>query len=260
MHYNDNIGDIGNVFIHKSRLASTNQYAKELLTTKTPPKEGTVVITDFQTAGIGQHDSSWYSEAGKSATMSVILYPDFLPLRRHYSLSMMTAISTYAVCKKYIKPNNLSIKWPNDIYIGNKKVGGILIQTSLKNSSFNYAIAGIGVNIKKFTNHTDELGLITYLEKYSKESINTRAFANELCKSLNHYYSILKNKNYNNLTELYYSVMYKKDEKITYYDRLKEKFGSGIIRGVTKEGKLIVEEKEKIKHFALKSITYPYEK
>lgn len=105
-------------------------------------EEGTVIIAGEQTRGRGRMGRKWLSPEGNMA-ISIILYPDvsFLPF--------LVIIASVAVARSIEKVTGLKtmIKWPNDILIGSKKVGGILIESEVKKKRVLYAIVGIGINI-----------------------------------------------------------------------------------------------------------------
>jgi BirA family biotin operon repressor/biotin-[acetyl-CoA-carboxylase] ligase len=136
--------------IHIPELASTNAYAKQLLEAELPP-EGTVIITDFQTAGKGQDTNSWESSSGENILMTIILYPKFLDISEQFSLSMAIALGIIDFLETLLPGIPLHIKWPNDIYAEHKKIGGILINNEIMGNAFRYVIAGIGININQLS-------------------------------------------------------------------------------------------------------------
>jgi BirA family biotin operon repressor/biotin-[acetyl-CoA-carboxylase] ligase len=119
---------------------STNILAMQLA--RQGAAEGTVVLTDSQTAGKGRLGRQWLDVQGRHVLSSTILRPQFSPylLVMIASLAVVNAITS--VCKVVA-----SIKWPNDILIGNRKVAGILIETSHDQQGRMLAIVGIGVNV-----------------------------------------------------------------------------------------------------------------
>jgi len=122
-----------------SETTSTQDIAKELAEKKRP--EGTAVIAERQKAGRGRLGRSWFSPQGGLA-VSIVLYPA-LPV-----LNLLPAISSLAVLNTLEKFEiKSSIKWPNDVLIGGKKVCGILIENSIDAGHLKYTILGIGLNI-----------------------------------------------------------------------------------------------------------------
>jgi len=131
---------LGRYCCRYSELPTTMEAARELAREGAP--EGAVVMADVQTAGRGRLGRSWFSPLGGLA-MSVVFKP---PLGH---LPYMVMIASLAVVKAIKKVTGLrcSIKWPNDVLIGDKKVCGILIESEVVSGQVNFVIVGIGVNI-----------------------------------------------------------------------------------------------------------------
>jgi BirA family biotin operon repressor/biotin-[acetyl-CoA-carboxylase] ligase len=152
---------IGKTIIELEKVGSTNTYATEMLL-RSGFEEGTVVWAHEQFAGRGQSDRQWSSEAGKNLTFTVCLRPHFLEPSRQFrlneaiSLGILDFIRSYSVPASSVNPHASPvtrhpslIKWPNDIYVGGNKIGGILIENIIRGPVFEAAFAGIGVNINQ---------------------------------------------------------------------------------------------------------------
>ena len=125
-----------------------------------------VVSADEQTAGKGMGSNSWESEVGKNLTFSLAVNMGFLPAERQFLLSEAVPLGIVEVLDKLLPVEKLSIKWPNDIYYGNRKLAGILINSTIKASMMDISIIGIGLNVNQiqFQNwptHPVSLKLIT---------------------------------------------------------------------------------------------------
>ena len=107
------------------------------------------IRTDFQIAGRGQAGNSWESEAGKNLLFSALLRYEGIHAAKQWRLSMLVAVALWDTLAKYLPQEQLTIKWPNDIYFGDKKLVGILIENSLSGQYVGYSIAGIGVNVNQ---------------------------------------------------------------------------------------------------------------
>ena len=107
------------------------------------------IRTDFQTAGRGQAGNSWESEEGKNLLFSSLLRYEGIYAADQWRLSMLVAVACWEVLAKYLPKDWLTIKWPNDIYYGDKKLVGILIENSLSGSMVDHTIAGIGMNVNQ---------------------------------------------------------------------------------------------------------------
>lgn len=152
---------IGNTIIELSSVDSTNNYAG-MAFSKNDFEDGTIIWAHKQFAGRGQHDHSWNSEAGKNLTFTVCLKPGFLAPDRQFQLNKAIALSILDFLRSFphpashipqpasrIPPPASLIKWPNDIYLGDQKIGGILIENKIMGSSFEACFAGIGININQ---------------------------------------------------------------------------------------------------------------
>src|SRR5690606_28910585 len=100
-----------------------------------------------QTQGRGQRDNSWLSEPNSNITFSFVLYPTFLNLQKHFILNMLISLGIVDWLKSLSV--KASIKWPNDIMIGDKKVTGILIENSSNSREIKQSVIGIGVNVNQ---------------------------------------------------------------------------------------------------------------
>ena len=137
--------DIPEVFRFQS-LDSTNSKLYEFMGNK-HLTEFSAVIASEQTAGRGQIGNSWESEKDKNLTFSIVLYPHFLKIQKQFRITqMITTAITDVLCD--LIPD-ISIKWPNDIYAGDKKIAGILIENSLSGPTISTTIVGIGLNVNQ---------------------------------------------------------------------------------------------------------------
>ena len=131
---------------------STNDYLAHLCK-ESKAKEFYTVIAESQTKGKGQRGNSWEAEAGKNLTFSTVLYPTALEANKQFCLSMLAALACHEALDNYI--DGFSIKWPNDIYWKDKKIGGILIENELEGKYIVQTIIGIGLNINQEVFHSD---------------------------------------------------------------------------------------------------------
>lgn len=134
-------------FLYIKETESTNIVALDLLS-KTNPLPGFLVITDYQTAGKGQYGRNWLSEPGKNILFSLIFMPLNLSVNDIFRLHLASSIALIRTLKKW-NLSQLTIKWPNDIYVGSQKLAGILIQNQLKGYMVESSVIGIGININQ---------------------------------------------------------------------------------------------------------------
>ena len=129
-------------------LPSTNQYCELLDLSQT--EEFSVIYARQQTAGIGQRGNCWNSQPNKNLTFSLILKPTFLPAAEQYMLTKVVSLGITDCLQSLIPGGNIiKIKWPNDIYINDHKVCGILISNKLSRTHLSASIVGIGLNVNQ---------------------------------------------------------------------------------------------------------------
>ena len=128
-------------------IDSTNIYVKELIA-KGDIKNYTAVISKYQTSGRGRNKNIWQDEPSKN--LNFTLYKEFngFKIENKFLLNIISSISVFNLLKNY-NLKNLSVKWPNDIMTGNKKISGILIENKIRGKSINYSIVGIGINVNQ---------------------------------------------------------------------------------------------------------------
>jgi len=134
--------------IRISETASTNWRLLQL-SNEEELAEGTVVVTDNQTQGRGLANNRWESEPGMNLAFSIILYPSSIEASRQFILSKAISLAVYDFVSQFV--TDVSIKWPNDVYVAEKKIAGILIENFIGNAYLTKSIVGIGVNINQMT-------------------------------------------------------------------------------------------------------------
>lgn len=134
-------------FVHLKQTDSTNAYLQRQQATC--DIRSWVVSTDEQTAGKGMGSNGWESEIGKNLTFSVALDMRFLPAAQQFLLSETVALGLAEALDTVLPADKLRIKWPNDIYFENRKLAGILINSTIKASMMDISIIGIGLNVNQ---------------------------------------------------------------------------------------------------------------
>jgi BirA family biotin operon repressor/biotin-[acetyl-CoA-carboxylase] ligase len=133
----------GRSFRYYDEIESTNVEAKELAMAGAP--EGTVVIAELQLAGRGRLGRRWTSPAGKGLLFSVILRPT-LPMSRAHMLTIVAAVAAARGIEAQTDAS-VRIKWPNDLFVGDRKAGGILLEVAGEQDVVEWVIVGIGINV-----------------------------------------------------------------------------------------------------------------
>jgi BirA family biotin operon repressor/biotin-[acetyl-CoA-carboxylase] ligase len=132
--------------IHLRETDSTNNFLKNILEKEELPS-GSIILTDYQTAGKGQQGNSWESEAGKNLLFSILLRPENITTDHFFIISEIASLSIKYTLDKYI--DDITVKWPNDIYYKDKKIAGILIENFLSRNIIFQSIIGTGINVNQ---------------------------------------------------------------------------------------------------------------
>lgn len=136
--------------INIEETASTNSHLSRIAAESA---HGTVVSAYRQTAGRGQRGNSWESEPGKNLTFSILLKGTGVAPSGQFSLSEACALGVARTLRRYI--GRASVKWSNDIYYGDSKICGMLIEHSLSGGKIDHTIAGIGINVNQTVFRSD---------------------------------------------------------------------------------------------------------
>ena len=219
-----------------NKLSSTNDWVKEKLD-KDNSFDKQFVITNFQTVGRGQRNNFWESEKGKNLLLSTVCYPAFLSADKQFYLSMAVSLSLSDVLTDYVE--NVKIKWPNDIYIANKKVAGILIENTLKGYRIGQCIIGVGVNLNQDQFYSPAPNP-TSVKQITGEPINIEQFAIKLGIALDYWYGVIENCLFDKIEKAYTAHMVNYLQPATY--KIGERKFVGLIKGVNKIGQLLIEE------------------
>jgi len=235
-------------------IDSTNDYLKRLSTTG-HVTNFTVVTTENQTNGRGQMGSKWVSETGKNLTMSILIKDVLTDISGIYNLNIAVTIGVIKALEKYHIPK-LSIKWPNDILSDDKKIGGILIENSIKTSGEVISIIGIGLNInqKNFEDlpKASSVSLIMGTE-FDKEEI-LKAIVNAIKVNTGRLMSNEASK----LWDIYLQKLFKKGVPMPFENQQGQQF-MGIIQAVSEDGKLqLLVEDDSVQSFGVKEIQMLY--
>ena len=240
---------LGKKVLFLSQCHSTNDTAADLLRQK-PQIEGTTIITQNQTQGRGQRGNLWESEPGKNATFSVILKPTTIPTQNQFQLHLITTLAIHQTLFP-ILGKELKIKWPNDIYYRDRKLGGILIENTLKGSHIENSIVGIGINVNQshFSNvHATSLSDVT------DKSYEVNDIIEQILIELEKKYLELKNGKLRILETQYLRRLYQ-FETLCMYEADGRTFQGKII-GINSNGLLKIQEDEKLLEFAFKEVVY----
>ena len=231
---------------HLPEVQSTNTYLLDLLAQGTTLPDTTVIYTLRQTAGRGQMGNSWESEPDKNILFSMLLCPTFLPIREQFllsqicSLGIVEALDELILTKHLQDEVKLSIKWPNDIYAGDGKLCGILIENRLMGGALQHSVLGVGINVnqekwignapnpvslKMLGVETDPLTVLDLVTKHIVELYHSLRDNMEMAVIIR---------------ERYMQRLYRKDGYYAYYDPAKDEHFDAEIAGVDAQGPLML--------------------
>ncbi|MFZ6011863.1 MAG: biotin--[acetyl-CoA-carboxylase] ligase [Bacteroidota bacterium] len=240
---------LGKNLVFVPECHSTNDLALQL-SQKPETPEGTVVITNHQTAGRGQRGNTWHAAPGMNLTFSVIVKPAFLALKDQFYLNMVTSLAVRDLLKNNID-SNIEVKWPNDVLINGKKVCGILVENQIHGSRFTNSVIGIGLNINQ-----EEFALptATSLALIRGQKVDLAGTLEILLANLESRYLQLRQQKLTLLKDDYLRALYWRNELHTFSSH--DKTFEGVIRNVDDIGRLQVETDEGLRVFDLKEISY----
>ena len=127
-----------------------------------------VVVADYQTAGRGCGTNTWESERGKNMLFSILIHPVEVPVTKQFRISMAISLAILDSLEQYI--GDVSIKWPNDIYWRNGKLGGILIENSLQGVCIKDCIIGVGLNVNQQKFYSNAPNPVSLFQIYGEET------------------------------------------------------------------------------------------
>ena len=250
---------------HLSITASTNDDARD-----EKYREGDVVWADFQTAGRGQRGHEWHSRKGENLTFSVVLEPTFVPIAEQFSVSEVVALSLVDMLAEY--GIEAKIKWTNDIYVGDRKLVGILIEHSLAPTSLRRTIVGVGINVNQTEFDASLPNPVSMAQLLGRE-LDAEQVLKCFLNHLQHNYETLREikneelriKNSSNsqlksdrcsLHDRYNALLYRKNEYHTYALPSGEKFSAKIV-GTAPSGALQLEnENGEAKDYLFKEVEF----
>lgn len=233
---------IGSKFLYYKSVSSTNSLASELLSRERLP-EGAVIYTDYQTAGKGQPGKRWESENGKNLLISIILYPSNLKPGQQFLLTVTFSLGICDFLDRHFSGSK--IKWPNDIYVKNDKIAGILIENSILEDSVESSIAGIGLNINQ-ENFPSEIPNAVSLKMLTGIFYDTGNCIKDLSENLDRRYKQLLYGDREELHNEYIRRLFRFDEFHWYHGetgkfegKITDVSSSGLLKIIMKNGQTL---------------------
>jgi len=230
---NNNI--IGSELIELLTVPSTNNYAAELIS-RTKVQNGTVIMAHEQTAGRGQRGREWLSESGKDLAFSVVIIPDSLTVNMQFYLSRAIVLGIRDFLVDLVR-KPVYVKWPNDVYVGDKKICGILIENEIIGNNVAHSIIGVGLNVSFSNSNVDFIH--TSLEREMGLLPDRKHLLKEIFLTMNKRYLELLAKRYSRLSHDHAEHLYMKGHW-TEFD-LRGKVVRAKILDCENDGRLMVE-------------------
>ncbi len=230
---------------------STNKFAN-MFVKKNKDKNicGTVVSTKYQNSGKGTGNNIWESEKDKNILASIIFCPHFLPPNQQFIISKTISLGII----KYFANKNIEakIKWPNDIYVSNKKIAGILIENSILGSCISTSVIGIGLNINQsIFLFSDKKPISLY--QITNIIYDVEKELNLLLNNIFKEYEKLTEKKFIKIDEEYFDNLYRKGKYTNY--KTSDKKIVAKIHSIDTLGRLVLKTKEdKILKFCFKEV------
>jgi BirA family biotin operon repressor/biotin-[acetyl-CoA-carboxylase] ligase len=240
---------------HYHQLTSTNDKAKELAA-KGYLKDKAVVIADHQTHGRGQQNASWYSNPGDSLTLSLVVFPSSLLAKDQFWLNMAVSVGILESLIPFLEPvaAHYAIKWPNDLMLEHRKMGGILIENVLEGNYIHQSVVGIGLNLGDF--YLEALPQAIGLSSVTEEIPDHDHMAQSLVDKIIEAYRKVTLGNREIIKDRYHQFLYKSHQWHTFKDARGNLF-KGCIQGIDELGRLLVlNESNSIQAYGLKNIQF----
>ena len=213
-----------------------------------------VVAAVNQTAGRGQRGNRWLSAPGDNLTFSLLLKPVALPVREAMAISCWASLAV----RDALQGVGVSavIKWPNDLYVGNRKITGMLVENGLDGPDIAWSVVGIGINLNQ-TEFPGELMNATSVRRLTGRTVDPASFLEIICRGLEGLLPRLETPEGRALLRSEYEKdLFRKDIPAAYRDLATGREFTGVLRGITSEGLLRVEAEGRERTFAFKEISY----
>ena len=227
-----------------AEIDSTNVYAKRLA--EQGAGEGEVIIAETQTRGRGRLGRHWVSPAFLNLYFSVILRPRLAPVQAP-QITLMAAVALADTVTLFLgRPP--AIKWPNDILVGGKKLAGILTESSCSSEAIEFVILGIGANLNYPVALMPE-GIrkrATSMIALTQRPINREAFARRLIQDLDRCYGELQEEGFGSLALRWEALFGLRGKRVR--AEATDQSVMGRARGLDRDGALLVEDDEGIRH------------
>jgi BirA family biotin operon repressor/biotin-[acetyl-CoA-carboxylase] ligase len=239
-------------------LESTDSTNKEALRRFGELTDFTILAAEYQTEGRGQKGTSWESAKGTNLTFSLVLKPEMIKAENQFIISQIAAVGVF----EYLKSKGIEakIKWPNDIYINNKKVAGILIENTIEGDSLSGSIVGIGLNLNQNKFESNAPNPVS-VKMVTGENYDLKEEMEKLAFFLYDLYIPFKNFSWGSISEkissMYHRNLYRYEELHKFQETPSGEIFEGRIIGTDKNACLQIEKLDgTVSSYAFKEIKY----
>jgi len=231
---------------------STNDCLKDLLANTEPTPEFTAIMARHQNRGKGQRGAGWLVEPGQNLTFSLLLRPAGLSADRAFNLNMLICLAIRQWLAGYLP--GVRVKWPNDLYAGDRKIGGVLLENQIARGRIKSSVIGIGININQtvFPAELQKKATSLLLERPGLAAQDPQACCLSLLETIREHYQHADISDTQAILNRYNTLLHKKDEPAMY--ELDGHIREGIAREVAPDGRLAVEFGGERRYFGLKGI------
>jgi BirA family biotin operon repressor/biotin-[acetyl-CoA-carboxylase] ligase len=217
-------------------------------------------VADEQTAGRGQGSNAWFATPGANLSFSLVCYPDHLSVDQIFALTQVPALAVAAVVRELIKPPvvaAVSLKWPNDVYVGDQKIAGILVQNGLRGKAIAWSVIGIGLNVNEVNFPSELTTVATSLRLLTGRQLDRQAVRDRLFEQLRLQYSLTTAAGMGQLQRDYHRQLYRLNLPGRYQRTNDNSTFFAILRGVAADGRLVLEHASgEEERFALREVRF----
>jgi BirA family transcriptional regulator, biotin operon repressor / biotin---[acetyl-CoA-carboxylase] ligase len=223
---------------------STHDYLVELLKTDHTIESGTLIATGYQKKGRGFGDHTWESESGKNLLFSMYYKPYALHSQHQFYLNMAVALGVQSFIQSMVQHQDIAVKWPNDLYINDKKAGGLLLQHTVSGFTILHSIIGIGLNINQLRFLSNAPNPVS-LRHYMENDLDLNECLDGLCRQLDRHLYMLEQREFQAIKSRYLSVLYAREVLRKY--KHGEELIEARIKDISDYGSLILEKADGMK-------------
>lgn len=196
-----------------------------------------VASADFQTAGRGQRGSRWESERGKNLVFSLLLHPKGVGAARQFCLSQAMSVAVCCALNRY--RNGFVVKWPNDIYYGERKISGTIIETTLRGGLVDRCVLGVGINVNQRKFCGDAPNPVS-LCKITRSDVEPEELLHDVTGSFCKMLHLIYNKQEDEVAARYLDMLIWKEGMHRYRDSQEEFLAQ--LEGIEPNGRLVLRD------------------